>query len=75
MPLLSVSLMMVPLQASASQCAILSQGRGLDAVWERTEFLLDNLKNLLVVELARNSLDRGQGLTSIALCSQSSQKT
>jgi hypothetical protein len=34
---------------------------------ERTEFLLDDLQNLLVVELRRNALDRSQGLTSISL--------
>jgi len=32
-----------------------------------SELLLDDLQNLLVVELRRNALDCGQGLTSIAL--------
>lgn len=33
-----------------------------------SELFLDNLKNLLVVELARNTLNGGQSLTSITLC-------
>lgn len=34
-----------------------------------TEFLLDDLEDLLVVELGGNTLHRGQGLASITLCS------
>jgi len=33
-----------------------------------TEFLLDDLENLLVVELGGYTLDRSQGLASITLC-------
>lgn len=32
------------------------------------EFLLDDLENLLLVELLRQTLDGSQGLASIALC-------
>ena len=35
---------------------------------KRTELLLDDLKNLLVVELLRQTLNSGQGFTSISLC-------
>lgn len=34
---------------------------------QHTEFLLDDLENLLLVKLLGKTLDRGQGLTSIAL--------
>jgi hypothetical protein len=36
-----------------------------------TELLLDDLEDLLVIELRRNALHRGQGLTSITLCGTS----
>ena len=32
------------------------------------EFLLDDLENLLLVELLRETLDSRQGLTTVALC-------
>lgn len=35
---------------------------------KRTKFLLDDLENLLVIKLARDTLNRGQGLASITLC-------
>lgn len=35
---------------------------------EHTEFLLDDLEDLLLVKLLGKTLDRSQGLTSIALC-------
>lgn len=35
---------------------------------QHTELLLNDLENLLVIELRRNALHRGQGLTSITLC-------
>jgi len=34
---------------------------------ERTELLLDDLEDLLVIKLAGNPLDSGQGLASITL--------
>lgn len=34
----------------------------------RTEFLLDDLEDLLLVELLWKTLDRSQGLAAIALC-------
>lgn len=34
----------------------------------RTELLLDDLENLLLVEFLGKTLDRGQGLTTISLC-------
>jgi hypothetical protein len=36
-----------------------------------TKLLLDDLENLLVIELRRNALHRGQGLTSITFCATS----
>jgi hypothetical protein len=36
-----------------------------------TELLLDDLEDLLVIELRRNALHRGQGLTSITFCATS----
>lgn len=33
-----------------------------------TELLLDNLQNLLLIEFLGKTLDRGQGLATIALC-------
>jgi len=39
-----------------------------DGHQQRTEVLLDDLENLLMVKLARDALDSGQGLASITLC-------
>jgi hypothetical protein len=63
---------MVPLQADV----IISSGRDRrkHGRREHTELLLDDFQNLLVVELRRNTLDRSQGFTSIALCRWSSQR-
>lgn len=57
---------MVPLQASGQ----LERGRKKDVkkVTKHTEFLLDDLENLLLVELLRKTLNSGQSLTTIALC-------
>lgn len=35
---------------------------------EHTEFLLDDLEDFLLVKFFGKTLDRSQGLTSIALC-------
>ena len=35
---------------------------------QRTELLLDNLQNLLLVKLLGETLDGSQGLSSISLC-------
>jgi hypothetical protein len=57
---------MVPLQAekqvSVSRHEDLHQGQ------RHTELLLDDLKNLLLVELLGQTLNSGQSLTTIALC-------
>lgn len=37
---------------------------------KRTKFLLDDLENLLVIKLARDTLNSGQGLASITLCDE-----
>ena len=37
-----------------------------------TELLLDHLKDLLLIKLLGETLDRGQGLTTIALCKDES---
>ena len=34
-----------------------------------TKLLLDDLENLLLIEFLRQTLDGGQGFTSISLCS------
>lgn len=36
---------------------------------QHTELLLDNLQNLLLIKFLGKTLDRSQGLTTIALCS------
>jgi hypothetical protein len=42
-------------------------------MWKHTEFLLDDLEDLLLVKFLGDSLDRCQGLTTISLCSCSQQ--
>ena len=64
MPLDSVLLMMVPLQAEWR----LAYSHPNRRAAKHTELLLDDLENLLVVELGRDTLNGGQGLTSITLC-------
>lgn len=58
---------MVPLQAGRVSIAV---GRGCRHA--HTELLLDDLQDLLLIELLRQTLHRGQGLTTIALCKQPS---
>lgn len=36
---------------------------------QHTKLLLDNLQDLLLIEFLGKTLDRSQGLTTIALCS------
>ena len=55
---------MVPLQARR----VVSPGvPGEDGASKLTELLLDNLQNLLLIEFLGKTLDRGQGLATIAL--------
>ena len=57
---------MVPLQARAH----VSYGIGrLARHKEHTELLLDHLQDLLLIKLLRETLDRSQGLSTIALWS------
>ena len=59
---------MVPLQAGACQ-RLVRFGNGHNADRRLTELLLDDFEDLLLVKLLGKSLDRSQGLTTIALCS------
>ena len=55
---------MVPLQAGGELAAV-NDGKGN---LPPTEFLLDDLEDLLLIELLWQTLDSRQSLTTIALC-------
>ncbi len=55
---------MVPLQAGGELVAV-NEGRGN---MPPTEFLLDDLEDLLLIELLWQTLDSRQSLTTISLC-------
>lgn len=60
---------MVPLQAKR----LLEFGPGTHAqVARHTEFLLDDLENLLLVKLLGKTLNSGQSLATIAFCCETS---
>jgi hypothetical protein len=59
--------MMVPLQAEC-WLAQAAQSRKNWLEIRRTKLLLDDLEDLLVIELGRDTLHRSQGLASITLC-------
>lgn len=55
---------MVPLQAGLGQHSL----GGSKTNNPHTKLLLDHLQDLFLIELLGKSLDRGQGLTTIAFC-------
>lgn len=58
---------MVPLQAVHIVSNWASNTQHAES-YSLTELLLDDLEDLLLVEFLGKTLDRGQGLTAIALC-------
>lgn len=57
---------MVPLQAGSELVSLVGSERNVKK--QRTEFLLDDLENFLLVEFLWKTLHSGQSLATITLC-------